>query len=261
MILTRITFLLPADGVPGWKLTELKQLSRLFRSVVVWNNISRGKQANLENGLTLLSFKNDSNDLCQLVIEGLDAELACMVLSAYVSEHFDILATADTRKRPSPTRLSHFPSLTLPFDLQWHFRTDTATDLNKKSILSDSAALASAASSIDLLAALENREAKSSTHLGASLALPHVMHEAVSEPTIVIHRLSSGVNWMDSLPPLPLVITLFMPLPSTREQIVAFTRFSRWLIEEANRALLIENDDEVTVCAIIRHVMNSYQPT
>ena len=261
MIVSRITFCLPGDGVPGWQLSELKGLASLFRSVVVWINITQSRQANLEHGLKMLSVKNCRYDLCQLAIEGLDAELACMVLTEYISEKFDLVATTHNRKRIAAYQLDNYPPLQSPAPLNWHFLHSHRKETEDKNhLLAQSAMCANPSRQDVLYQALQARETISSTLIGQALALPHIMHSDVTVPTIVFQRPNAQVVWHQNKAPVHLVITLFIPSPTDRQTLIPFTRLTRWLLSEPHQTLLLDNLDDFTLRIIISHIMATYQP-
>ncbi len=105
MIERRITFVLPEDGFSGWKIHRLKTLSAMFRSVVILRNLTCWDSANVEQPLRILSLAGKQDDLCQLHIEGSDAELACMVLMDFIAEHFMLVNTAHRSNKHANTSL------------------------------------------------------------------------------------------------------------------------------------------------------------
>lgn len=259
MIASRITFCIGSQGVPGWQLNELKTLSGMFRSVIVLTNISQGKQANLENSLQILSLKNCVDDLCQVVIEGLDAELACMVLSEYFSENHYLISSTHSKKRRDESALFKRSPLTLNVPVRWgFFSTDRTRGLLKEGLLRQAAECLPADQS-SVLDALLAREAISSTSIGKRFALPHVMNPNIDRLTLVVHRVRHSLEWAEHRASPHLILTLLLPSAHDREMLLACTRLTRWLLVEENQKLLIVNDDYL-VKIIATHVMCHYQP-
>ncbi|MGC7907385.1 HPr family phosphocarrier protein [Vibrio anguillarum] len=115
MITTRITFVLKAGGLVSWQLNELKDLNRHFRSVVVLFNITRDNKAMLNHTLQVLSLGSNPGDVCQIAIEGLDAELACMVMTEYLREHTLLISTSHKQNAKRNWRLPPTLLLNCPF--------------------------------------------------------------------------------------------------------------------------------------------------
>mgnify|MGYP003403331463 FL=1 len=73
----------------GLTITQAKQLCRLaglFKSQILFINISRRQRAEASSQLALLTLATQPGDLCQLLIEGLDAELAHMAFTCWCVE-------------------------------------------------------------------------------------------------------------------------------------------------------------------------------
>ncbi len=275
MITGRVTFYLNTDGTPSWQLAEFKKLCSLFKSVFIWFNITKGKQANLEKRLSMLSINNRNADVCQIVIEGLDSELACMVLTEYIAEKFILIATTHNQKRLASYHLLHYPSLMADIPIQWHFAdTEKLPNLSKDTLLTQAAQRVNPLLSEELTRALQERERISATALGRHLALPHIMHAAITKPAVVVQRCKQSIIWRDK--PLPakdtagdklhnnphelVVIALFLPAQSERETLIAYTRFTRWLLNDTSQQIILNNTDNFTTKIIISHVMAKYQP-
>lgn len=258
MIASRVTFYLASQGIPGWQLNELKNLAGLFRSVIVLVNVAQCKRANIEHSLKLMSIKNCAGDMCQLIIEGLDAELACMVFSEYFSENHYLIATTHSQKRMSEEVLNNLPIKSLTVPLLWSFIETIATC--KQELLAHAALEACPARADQLLEALLNREAISSTLIGEKVALPHVMHASVDELSVIIQFTDYSIEWAEGKANPELVVTLLVPANKDRDTLQACTRFTRWLLIPENQQLLIDNRDEFILKAMVSHVMACYSP-
>ncbi len=263
MITSVITFILDSDHLPVWKLDGLKRLSGLFKSITIWRNLSREQQCNLEQTLNVLSIKNMDGDLCQLIIEGLDAELACMVLTEFVSQKFHLISTTHLRKKTAITDESVLSEIlnTQPFLI--HFIQEPLCELTKDIFIYRALKLIAETdeSLIPLFGALQKRELVSSTYLGELVALPHAIHPSVHAPTIVIQRLAEPVSWSKPEQFVSLIILLLLPEKPDRSILLPATLFSRWLLNAFNRQVLVDMEDNFTLEFIIRYVMSHYQPT
>ncbi|HHQ4494564.1 TPA: HPr family phosphocarrier protein, partial [Aeromonas hydrophila] len=73
----------------GLTITQAKQLSRLaglFKSHIQFINVTRRQAVEATNQLSLLTLATQPGDLCLLLIEGLDAELAHMAFTCWCVE-------------------------------------------------------------------------------------------------------------------------------------------------------------------------------
>ncbi|MCL9780173.1 PTS sugar transporter subunit IIA [Vibrio sp. S4M6] len=258
MIASRVTFYVANQGIPGWQLNELKTIAGLFRSVIVLTNLSRGKEANVEQSLKAMSVKNCAGDLCQLVIEGLDAELACMVFSEYFSEHHHLIATTHSQKRMAKEDFRQLPFEKLAVPTRWSFVDEGAA--SKIEVLTCAALQTNPQFADELLAALQAREAISSTLISDRIALPHIIHDKVDKLTLVVHHTNCVVPWADERPNPEIIITLLVPVTKERDILLACTRLTRWLLIEENQRHLLNNNDEFLIKVILYHVMASYTP-
>ncbi len=262
MITGVITFILDEEHLPVWKLDGLKRLSALFKSITIWRNISQEHQCNLDLKLNVLSIKNLNGDLCQLIIEGLDAELACMVLTEYVSQKFQLVSTTHLRKKTAFTDLPAVMAVLSTQAFQVHFLQELQAGLTKDVFIYRALkplALTDEAR-VTLFGALQKRELVSSTYLGELVALPHAIHSTVREPMIVIQRLPEPVSWTKPEQVVSLIIILLLPENPDKSILLPATRFSRWLLNGFNRQVLVDTEDAFTFEFIIRYVMAHYQP-
>ncbi len=73
----------------GLSITQAKQLNRLagmFKSTIRCANLTRRQTVAASNQLSLLTLATQPGDLCQLQIEGCDAELAHMAFTCWCGE-------------------------------------------------------------------------------------------------------------------------------------------------------------------------------
>ncbi|KHT65232.1 hypothetical protein RJ45_02220 [Photobacterium gaetbulicola] len=254
MIERRITFTLDDEGLPVWKLNRLKTLAGYFRSVVVIHNISQLRIANAEQAMRMMSLGCMPGDLCQLMIEGSDAELACMVLTDFVSEHCHLVCTAHRRlsQRESKAKIA------LPFAYELsqlpQLSQFTVSSLDKNDILtqiSRQCAPGQPDKATCLLKQMQAREAVSSTAMGNGVALPHILTPDVEIPIVVLAPLAQPVEWGAKRGPVSCVVGLVLPAPPQREHLLAFSSFSKRLLEPDFCQLLTEHSRPEVLKAVV----------
>ncbi|WNJ95926.1 PTS sugar transporter subunit IIA [Vibrio ruber] len=254
MITTRITFLLKDKGLPAWQANALKQLCGYFRSIFIFYNLSRGKHTSLSQPLNVLSLNNSADQLCQIAIEGLDAELACMVFTEYLSEHAILLSTSHRQNHAAEQLFAFHPAFSLPFTYRWDY-TSHAGFADKRSALDYLAARIASGQTDKLLAQFCQREDISTTALPNRVALPHVMSEVVDIPVLMVMPLAQPLDWQSVCAPVSLLICLVLPQSLSRDIVMAMTRLTRWLIDDLNAQLLLDAKREETLKGILLHVM------
>ncbi|QMV13574.1 PTS sugar transporter subunit IIA [Vibrio spartinae] len=254
MITTRITFLLKEEGLPGWQVSALKQLCRYFRSIFVFYNLSRGSHTRLNQPLNVLSLRNRTGHLCQIAIEGLDAELACMVFTEYLNEHAILLSTSHRQNHAAEQLFAAHPAFSLPFAYRWDYACHTGF-ADKRSALHYLADRIAPEQTDTLLTQFCQREDISTTALPNRVALPHVMSEAVDTPVLMVMPLAQPLDWQSAAPPVSFVLGLVLPQPLNRDIVMAMTRLTRWLIDDLNAQLLLDAKREETLKGILLHVM------
>ncbi len=254
MITTRITFLLKEEGLPGWQVSALKQLCGYFRSIFVFYNLSRGTHSRLNQPLNVLSLRNRAGHLCQIAIEGLDAELACMVLTEYFSEQAILISTSHRKNAAAEQLFATHPAFSLPFACRWDYEAHMGfTD--KHSALHYLAKRIALGKPEQLLAQLNQRENISTTALPNRVALPHVMSDVVDTPVVLAMPLAQPLDWQSADSPVSFVLALVLPQPLNRNIVTAMTRLTRWLIDDLNAQLLLDAKREETLKGILLHVM------
>ncbi|WP_064609247.1 PTS sugar transporter subunit IIA [Photobacterium sp. J15] len=270
MIERRITFVIGDEGIPVWKLNQLKTLAGYFRSVVVMMNITRLLQANVEETFRVMSLGSRPGDLCQLLIEGSDAELACMVLTDFVAEQFSLVKTGSRKKsRYALCVESHDennPTFFLPFEMSFTYQelTDEVGVEDKSALIERLCRMM--VSGIEpekvehkaslLFDLLSKREAVSSTAMGNGIALPHVMSDAIEQPAMAVIRLPKPVDWASNRGSVSLLIAMLLPAPPQRPHIQAFSHFSRSLLEPDFCQLLTANRVPDALKAVILHTLS-----
>ncbi|KXF81102.1 PTS sugar transporter subunit IIA [Enterovibrio coralii] len=253
MITRRITFLVGEEGLAAWRLAKLKTLAAYFRSVTILSNLSQRKEASVEHPMRIMSLSALPGDLCQLLIEGSDAELASMVLTNFIDEHATLISGGKRTVSFSPSDF-----VTLPFVFQRH--RINASPLDKHALLAEFAKKVSAEEDIEhetLFNALYKREGVSSTCMGNGIALPHVMIADVANAHILIASTAEPLDWMSNHGDVSRIVGLVLPTPPVREQIVAFSGFSQQLLDPEFCRYLTENADMDIVETIILHTLST----
>ncbi|MCY9869473.1 PTS sugar transporter subunit IIA [Vibrio barjaei] len=253
MIERRITFVLPEDGFSGWKINRLKTLSNMFRSVVILRNLTCWDSANIEHPLRILSLAGKQDDLCQLHIEGSDAELACMVLMDFIAEHFMLVNTAHrSNKHANLSLLRGLSTFRLPFEIDYHFARDSSND--KTAILEQVAQLTTQVNTTEMTQNLLKREQYSSTATGKMIALPHILTSDVDKASLAVIKCEKPVDWQaPKLGPVTLVIALILPSPPERSLLVSFTHLTKSLLDEEFCHLLTTSREPEAIKAILIH--------
>ncbi|MDA0118961.1 PTS sugar transporter subunit IIA [Vibrio sp. T11.5] len=253
MIERRITFVLPEDGFASWKINRLKALSGMFRSVVVLLNVTKWERANIEHPLQIMSLGSQEFDLCQIHIEGSDAELACMVFTNFISDQFTLVNTAHkSNQLTNIALLSNLPTFHLDFPLSYlhhHSEIDTksaAFRLATKCITSSNPAL--------ICEQFAQREQTSSTAIGHGIALPHIMSEAIDIPSISIVSLTEELDWNSPVQGgVSMIIAIALPHNASRDVLLAFTRLTRSLLDPDYCQLLRTSHEPQALKALLTH--------
>lgn len=253
----RITFIIGTEGFAAWKLNRLKALSGYFRSVVILKNITLGRAVNAEHTLKVISIGSKDNDLCQLWIEGSDAELACMVLTDFVADEFEIV---NTSHRPDAKFASNIiethPTFSLDFKINYQYEEIAeGTELSKNALLFKLTKVVEEKVADNIYQALLKREEISSTCIGHQVALPHVMHCDIKKPELYVIRLSAMTDWHSARGDVALLIGLLLPAPPEMPVIKAFTQISKALLEEEFCNLLTSTHENEAIKAILFHTM------
>ncbi|CAM3750940.1 Heat-responsive suppressor HrsA [Vibrio aerogenes CECT 7868] len=251
----QITFLIGADGLVLWQLNQLKVLVSYFRSVVTFRNITAGNGCHTEKVLEVMSLGGKPDQLCQLWIDGLDAELACMVLTDFISEHFYIVEATQRHRRQLP-ELCH-PAFQLPFDFDYRYIFDKKGNntTHKADLMTRLSGMFRFVDRKAIFRALNEREAISSTYIKDGIAFPHIMSALVKRPSLGVMRLNYPVDWQSGRGPVNLVIVLFLPQSPGIGMIRAVTRLSRNLLDDSFCQALLRTFDTRALQAIFYHTL------
>jgi len=255
----RITFIIGADGFAAWKLNYLKTLASYFRSIVILKNITNGSSANAEHTLQVISLGSQENQLCQIWIEGADAELACMVLTDFIADQFEIVNTAHKKtEEPSYSVIERHPAFSLPFTITYGYKEiRSSTPIEKYALMSKLCIMLNARQAQIIFDAMLKREAVSSTGIGNGIALPHIMIEGISQPAIAIIKLKTATNWYSNHGNVNTLIAVLIPAPAEMPIIKACTQLTRRLLNPEFCQLLTSSTEPEALKAILFHTMAS----
>ncbi|MDB1124924.1 PTS sugar transporter subunit IIA [Vibrio algarum] len=253
----RITFIIGTEGFAAWKLNRLKTLSSYFRSVVILKNISNGGSANAEHTLQVISIGSQCNQLCQLWIEGSDAELACMVLTDFIADQFEIVNTSHKKTEEfSYSVIEKHPTFSLPFSITYGYKEiPSSTSMEKYALISKLCSMLNARHAQPLFDAMVQREAISSTCIGNGIALPHIIVEGVSQPSMAIIKLTTPVDWYSKRGNINTVIGIAIPTPAEMPIIKACTQLTRQLLNKEFCHLITSTTEPEALKAILLHIM------
>lgn len=253
----RITFVIGSDGFAAWKLNRLKTLAGYFRSVIILQNITTREATNAEHTLKVMSLGCKKDDLCQLWIEGSDAELACMVLTDFIADQFEIINTSHKRSEDySNSIIEHHPTFHLPFSMDYSFEDITLhSGINKTVLISKLSTTLNRKMAQAVYEAMLQREDVSSTAIGNNIAIPHVMLEGIEKPSLAVFRLNEPLEWQSKLGPVSMIIAMLIPAPPTMDIIKSFTQISRAMLDPDYCHLLTSTAEPEAIKAILLHTM------
>ncbi|WP_087018505.1 PTS sugar transporter subunit IIA [Thaumasiovibrio subtropicus] len=263
MIERRIAFVTDHEGLPSWVLSKLKSLAGYFKSCIVIHNISQDQQADISQLFHLLSMGTQNEDLCQLCIEGIDAELAAMVLTDVIAEHFTLICTDPRQSAKGAILIDNHPAFSLPFECHIDVVTGLAV-ANKAEMLGKQATLLAACFpdrhnneiTTQLFDQFHEREAISSTGMGKGIALPHIMADIAPRPAISIISCLDPIDWYSAQGDIGLSIAMLLPEPAQRAHIVAFAGLSKALLSPRFSQSLLANAEPDALKAIILNTMS-----
>ena len=253
----RITFIIGNEGIVGWKINRLKTLSSFFYSVIILQNITTTKTTSTESTLKVMSLGCKENDLCQLWIEGSDAELACMVLTDFIAEQFEIVNTFYKHKaHHRKSIIENHPTFHIPFAINYYFeRIQVHNGIEKNALISKISTVLNKKMSQRIFEALLKREKISSTGIGNNIAIPHVIIEGIEKPAMFVVRLDKPISWNSNLGEVTLIIAMLLPTPLSAEVVKAFTQITRTMLDSINCNFLTSTTEPEAIKAILFHIM------
>lgn len=225
----------------GLTITQAKQLCRLaglFKSHIQFVNVTRRQSVAAANQLALLTLATQPGDLCQLLIEGLDAELAHMAFTCWCGELGQPLgrpATAAQAEQRLCTAqpdycftLAQLGHASAPLDKVLALRV--LVDLLPAELVRDRPALEQAIGAREQLAA---------TIIRPGLAMPHVICPAIRQPSLSLLSCAEPIEWGSPLGPVETIILLAIPTGLAPGQLRPLTRLARALMDETVSTALL----------------------
>lgn len=226
----------------------------MFRSVVILHDITQSKQANIEKPLKVMALACYQHDLCQLHIEGSDAELACMVFTDFINDHFTMVNTAHkSNKLTNIHLLKQLPTFSLDFHISYMHKQNCHAKTKQEALQIAIQAITSSNPTL-VTEQFKRRETTSTTAIGNGVALPHIMSEAIDTPTLSIVSLNQPLNWgSDKLGEVSLIIAIALPNKPSMPMLKAFSNLTRSLIDKELCQLLTSSTESQSLKAILTH--------
>ena len=243
----------------GMSITQAKQLNRLtgmFKSSIRCANLTRRQTVAASNPLSLLTLAIQPGDLCQLQIEGGDAELAHMAFTCWCGELGQPLV------RPASAALAelrlanalpdyHFALRQLahsPEQLTKAEALEHLIDLLPAELVSDRALLEEA---------INRREQISATLIRPGLAIPHVLSEGISQPALTLLNCKEPIEWGSRIGPVQTIMLLAVPVGSGRETLRPLTRLAQAMIDDVvSHALLLAGSAPARQAIVIESLLS-----
>ncbi|WP_421197280.1 PTS sugar transporter subunit IIA [Aeromonas enteropelogenes] len=229
----------------GMSITQAKQLSRLagmFKSCIRGANLTRRQTVTVSNQLSLLTLAIQPGDLCQLQIEGNDAELAHMAFTCWCGELGQPLvrpATATLAALAEQRLADALPDYCFTLAQLGHCQTG----LDKPQALSQLINLLPAqlvTDSAGLADELTAREQIAATIIRPGLAMPHVLSSRVTRPALALLASKAPIEWGSRIGPVQTLILLAIPTGSPRETLLPLTRLARAMLDDVIASALLK---------------------
>ncbi len=243
----------------GLSITQAKQLNRLagmFKSTIRCANLTRRQTVAASNQLSLLTLATQPGDLCQLQIEGCDAELAHMAFTCWCGELGQPLVRPRTAAL-AELRLTnalpdyHFALRQLAYSPEPLTKAEALEhliDLLPAELVTDRATLT---------AAVERREQVSATIIRPGLAMPHVLSEGISQPALTLLNCKEPIEWGSQIGQVQTIILLAVPVGSGRETLRPLTRLAQTMIDDVvSYALLLAGSPPARQAIVIESLLS-----
>ncbi|OEC42013.1 PTS sugar transporter subunit IIA [Aeromonas sp. DNP9] len=243
----------------GLSITQAKQLNRLagmFKSTIRCANLTRRQTVAASNQLSLLTLATQPGDLCQLQIEGCDAELAHMAFTCWCGELGQPLVRSRTAAL-AELRLAnalpdyHFALRQLAHSPEPQTKAEALEhliDLLPAELVSNRAALEEA---------ISRREQVSATIIRPGLAMPHVLNEGISQPALTLLNCKEPIEWGSQIGPVQTIILLAVPVGSGRETLRPLTRLAQAMIDDVvSHALLLAGSAPARQAIVIESLLS-----
>ncbi|EAS65334.1 hypothetical protein VAS14_06423 [Photobacterium angustum S14] len=257
MLERRLTFYCGHTGLPLIQLDKLKKLASYFTSDVQVFNLQLLRSESVTKPLHVSTLASKPYQLCQLVITGVDAELALLVLTDFIHEYACPLLLPSSDSKGNKILKQRMAMLDFPLS----FITPKQIQVNNKAQL-----LATMTRSLvdekvvkvddyqEVLAAIEKRESISATVMGNGIAMPHVMIDPIIQPAMVI-SCCQKMDWYSARGDVSKVLMMVLPKPLSRSVLMAFSRFSKQLLQDRYADALRQASDSNVIQALIIEAM------
>ncbi|PSV39767.1 PTS fructose transporter subunit IIA [Photobacterium sp. GB-210] len=258
MLERRLTFYCGHSGLPLYQLDKLKKLASYFTADVQVFNLQLLRSESVTKPLRVSTLASKPYQLCQLVITGVDAELALLVLTDIIHEYACPLLLPSSDSKGNAILKQRMTMLDFP--LSFITPKQIQADNNKAQLLATMTRSLVDEKVIkvddyqEVLAAIEKRESISATVMGNSIAMPHVMIEPITQPAMVI-SCCQQMNWHSARGDVSKVLMMVLPKPLSRSVLMAFSRFSKRLLQDRYADALRQASDSNVIQALIIEAM------
>ncbi|WP_429038185.1 PTS sugar transporter subunit IIA [Aeromonas veronii] len=243
----------------GLSITQAKQLNRLagmFKSTIRCANLTRRQTVAANNQLSLLTLATQPGDLCQLQIEGCDAELAHMAFTCWCGE----LGQPLVRLRTAALAELRLANVLPDYHFALRQLAHSTEPLTKAEALEHLIELLPAELIRDratLTAAVERREQVSATIIRPGLAMPHVLSAGISQPALALLSCKEPIEWGSQIGQVQTIILLAMPVGSGRETLRPLTRLAQAMIDDVvSHALLLAGSAPARQAIVIESLLS-----
>jgi PTS system nitrogen regulatory IIA component len=254
----QITFLVEDINASSRVAKTLHRLAKKLKSTLCIINITRKRKAALSKSVAMLQAGLVKGDLCQIIVVGIDAELACFVIKSIIAEHYILIGT-NINYLFSNQFSNRLPEVSLPSKVQWHY-AKAHTELEKFECLNGLAQLIYPEHLEKLVLAFIKREECSSTCIAPGIALPHVMLDGIDQITVAVISSNTPIDWKSKMGDVFLVIALVIPTEPTREQIINATNLTRNLLSSQVVERLLMTKNSVDLQALLMYFMSRLLP-
>lgn len=243
----------------GLSITQAKQLNRLagmFKSTIRCANLTRRQTVAASNQLSLLTLATQPGDLCQLQIEGCDAELAHMAFTCWCGE----LGQPLVRLRTAALAELRLANVLPDYHFALRQLAHSTEPLTKAEALEHLIELLPAELISDratLTAAVERREQVSATIIRPGLAMPHVLSAGISQPALTLLNCKEPIEWGSQIGQVQTIILLAVPVGSGRETLRPLTRLAQAMIDDVvSHALLLAGSTPARQAIVIESLLS-----
>lgn len=265
MTMVRVTFYLGQSGLPAWLIKGIHQQVRGFEGDSELIKVHSLQRVNVRQYLNALTFAFQPDDLCQIILTGDKAQSYALLLKGYLQQHCTLLEEKSFLKpnddlvhNQKPEK-SHFKFHYFPIAEKMN-RLDRYRDIvfykqvskvNKAHIIKRIAKIASIKNHKKIQSQLEQREQLSSTGMQTGIALPHIISEYVSQPTMICLTSNTAIDWQSPHGAITHIITLLLPKPCNKEAVLAIRHLVVNLMTPEKRRFLTEHHTAKELQAIL----------